>query len=230
MVFPHVFDALDSFANPNNAKGRALGFRPTRFGVLTPGLPTYSEDERFGGIAATAAGTSGSEGQRDLPGLRKNYKSRFTEENLGRDNPISALESVLDGSASPTPSNPAARRRARLQDPKSTLASASAEENDSTNVASGAPLSAGSWLSYNTADAPLSSAEEERDRRGSTAGQHSLDRLRSGKPAFEGGGISLGAGKAVGGVSKVDDIVAEPFEDGKKGDGRKRIIKRRKVT
>ena len=51
LVFPYVFDALDSYADPNHPKEKPSLFKTTRYGSLARSdaqqPPSYSEDERL---------------------------------------------------------------------------------------------------------------------------------------------------------------------------------------
>ncbi|KAI9753068.1 MAG: hypothetical protein M4579_005340 [Chaenotheca gracillima] len=54
LVFPIVFDALDSYADHEHSKEKPSRFKPSKY--ISAHLPTYSEDERYG--AGKSADTS----------------------------------------------------------------------------------------------------------------------------------------------------------------------------
>lgn len=122
-VFPHVFDALESYADTNRNKEKLFSFRTTRFSLNQP--PSYSEDEHGnqvvapgaqrlgdGGNAGTSMGPNGRLEELTIPyetptGERTGNGTQDTTPDSARIIPSKHVRILDDSPVSPsTPSSP----------------------------------------------------------------------------------------------------------------------------
>jgi lysosomal acid lipase/cholesteryl ester hydrolase len=197
LVFPHVFNALDSYAARDHSKALPSSTFNGRY--ITAG-PIDSEDDRFGGTTIGASsGDAGVDADVDQ------------DSDLGRDTRRALDTSTLRSSALPSSS---ARRRMRLQDP---MLSSTESTPDSKHADTPSPsrwtLSTPPQTSKSPdtktdspsstdgpADSQSGSKHSRKARRSSQSSSKSSESLqKAGASLFGESGITLGTARAVGG-------------------------------
>ncbi|KAI9843282.1 MAG: cholesterol esterase [Sclerophora amabilis] len=225
LVFPLVYDALDSYAGQENAKEKHSAFNNGRY-ISASHLPSYSEDERYGmgrSPATSSAGTHTAFDESDSDNLRVASYATTARAVPGSDS--AAVKGPLDksplSSQFPSAQVPVTPPRTRSQtdeegpsliprygqSPKRTTSGKRSEPAEKTTTTKpGAQSSTDDRSATSSSKASLSLLQRKRPRGRS----NSLTSSKSyesnvvaggGKPGFIGAeGISLGMGKAVGGV------------------------------
>ncbi|KAI9812304.1 MAG: cholesterol esterase [Pycnora praestabilis] len=214
LIFPHVFAALDIYSDINRRRS-LLPFSTTNDSTSILQPPSYSEDERFAidGLGSTSDTTAEADGENSPQVENYNGAGRRTSETR---NPSTTSLSTLKSGRILSLSSPVSRKRARIEGSRSSspVLPSDAGTNDSAPLApEGCPASmtgyrqpdenSGSPVYDESSKLPTPQtavALEKHERSDSLGSAKSLENLAGATKHLEKGGISLGVGKAAGGV------------------------------
>ncbi|KAI9777962.1 MAG: cholesterol esterase [Geoglossum umbratile] len=220
LVFPYVFDALDSYSDPERPKERHPLFKTIRRGSLLRSEvqqpPSYSEDER---LAPTKGGGKGRRGRDGAPDGARN--GRLNSEESTRENsegrtageqPAGTLSPLLE---SPLRTLPASRNASVTQSPSPSIspsrqpttlgtATPSTAQQQQTDQQTSSTKRSPTESPSSTPTTPTSRIIASSMRRSKSGSFSSLDSAASAptatRPGIGSEGISLGIGRPVGGV------------------------------
>jgi lysosomal acid lipase/cholesteryl ester hydrolase len=218
LVFPYVFDALDSYSDPAHLKEKHSIFKTTRYGSLSrPEVqqpPSYSEDER---LAPTKGGGKGGRGRYSTgDGARDemfnseentegNYEGRTTgEQPAGAlsplpESPLQASSASQSASATQTPSlsaSPSGQPAASRIAAPSTVQHQADQPTSSTKRP---PTESPSLIPTPHTSRITSSMQRSKSGSFSSLDSAALASTTA-RPGIGSEGISLGMGRPVGGV------------------------------
>jgi lysosomal acid lipase/cholesteryl ester hydrolase len=231
LVFPYVFDALNSYSDPTHPKEKPSLFKTTRHGSLVrPDAqqpPSYSEDERLVPNKGGVGGGEQSPGD-GIEGERLGNEENAKGGSASQQRPVGVSPVAHDASATNTASSSSPTPLPR-QIPIPRLAPSISQQSGRPSSPSPLTNHPPSGTNETPSSTPLTSASRviaDALRRPKSGSSSSLDSTSSStamaaRPGIGSEGISLGMGRPVGGVISRDGSASSAFP-GRSGTGRKR--------